>query len=67
LISEINDFGIHGYETFHQNQEVVTILVKELMDDLQKNSAIKSTALGVRPPITRSFTRAKAGISSTHG
>jgi len=46
LISEINEFGIHGYETFRQNQDTVALLVKELMDDYQKNSAIKSTALG---------------------
>ncbi|MEW6180945.1 MAG: DNA methyltransferase [Chloroflexota bacterium] len=46
LISEISEFGIHGYETFRQNQETVASLVKELMDDYQKNSAIKSTALG---------------------
>jgi len=46
LISEINDFGIHGYEIFRQNQDRVALLVKELMDDFQKNSAIKSTALG---------------------
>lgn len=46
LMSEISEFGIHGYETFRQNRETVAILVKELMDDYQKNSAIKSTALG---------------------
>jgi len=46
LISEISEFGIHGYETFSQNQDKVALLVKELMDDYQKNSAIKSTALG---------------------
>jgi hypothetical protein len=46
LISEISEFGIHGYETFRQNQDKVAYLVKELMDDYQKNSAIKSTALG---------------------
>lgn len=46
LISEISDFGIHGYETFRQNQEEATFLVKELMNDFQENSAIKSTSLG---------------------
>ncbi len=46
LVSEISGFGINGYETFRQNQEMVVLLVKELMDDYQKNSAIKSTALG---------------------
>ncbi len=46
MISEIGEFGIHGYETFRQNQEKVALLVKELMDDYQKNSIIKSTALG---------------------
>lgn len=46
LISEISEFGIHGYETFRQNQDQVALLVKELMDDYQKKSAIKSTALG---------------------
>lgn len=46
LISEISEFGIHGYETFRQNQEAATFLVKELMNDFQENSAIKSTSLG---------------------
>jgi len=46
LISEISEFGIHGYETFRQNQRTVATLVKELMDDYQRNSIIKSTALG---------------------
>lgn len=46
LISEISEFGIHGYDTFRQNQRTVASLVKELMDDYQRNSAIKSTALG---------------------
>ncbi|MFZ6018451.1 MAG: Eco57I restriction-modification methylase domain-containing protein, partial [Chloroflexota bacterium] len=46
LISEISEFGVHGYETFRQNQRTVATLVKELMDDYQRNSIIKSTALG---------------------
>lgn len=46
LISEISEFGIHGYETFRQNQPTVAAMVKELMDDYRKNSVIKSTALG---------------------
>ena len=46
LISEISEFGIHGYDAFRQNQRTVATLVKELMDDYQRNSVIKSTALG---------------------
>lgn len=46
LISEISEFGIHGYEYFYQLKDRVAMLVKELMDDYQKNSAIRSTALG---------------------
>ncbi len=46
LISEIKEFGIHGFENFRQNQQTIIYLVNELMDDYKKNSAIKSTALG---------------------
>lgn len=46
LISEISEFGIHGYETFRQNHATLAALVKELMENYQKNSVIKSTALG---------------------
>jgi hypothetical protein len=46
LISEISEFGIHGYEIFRQNHQTVAALVRELMDDYQKKSVIKSTALG---------------------
>ncbi len=46
LISEISDFGIYRYETFRQNQDKIAMLVKELMEDFQKNSTIKNTTMG---------------------
>lgn len=46
LVSEICEFGIHGYEIFLQNHQTTATMVRELMDDYQKNSVIKSTAMG---------------------
>ncbi len=45
-VSEIYDFGLHGYEIFQMNYRIVSELVKDLMEDYQKHSEIKSTSLG---------------------
>lgn len=45
-VSEVDEFGISGYEDFKKNTQQVRLLVQELMDDYQKHSVIKSTSLG---------------------
>jgi len=46
LISEIRNFGLHGYDDFKKNHTLINSLVRELMADYEKNSLIKRTALG---------------------
>jgi len=45
LVSQITDFGLHGYEKFFSREFELSNLVSELMEDYQKNSEIKSTSL----------------------
>src|SRR5260370_3626757 len=45
-VNEVHSFGLYGYDQLVEKSEEVSRLVKDLMTDYQRNSAIKSTSLG---------------------